>query len=119
MANDLRGEVEFDALGKKWTMRLGNGAVRSIEAKTGLAFPAIGKALGDEETARIELFTTVFMGSLQGRHPDITMEDCDDIIDDIGQEHAGVLIGQAFERMQPKAKDQKGGANRPRKATTA
>jgi len=115
MANDIRGEVEFKALGKTWTMKLGNGAVRHVENETGKAFPQIGRELSNEKTASISLLTQVFHASLRRHHPDITIDDCDDIIDEIGHEEAGTLLGRAFELMQPKAG--KGGDGRPRRAT--
>lgn len=115
MANDIRGEVAFQALGRDWTLKLGNGAVRDIEASTGKPFPQVGKDLADEATASISLLTLVFCAALKKQHPDINMNVCDDIIDEIGHEQAGTLLGQAFLLMQPQGK---GGADaRPRKAT--
>jgi len=116
MANDIRGEVGFTAVGKDWTLKLGNGAVRHVENETGKSFTQIGKDLSNEATASISLLTQVFCAALKRHHPDVTMEDCDDIIDDIGHEQAGTLLGKAFELMQPKGA--KAGAARPRKATT-
>ncbi len=115
MANDIKGEVGFKALGKDWTMKLGNGAVRHVENETGKTFPQIGKELSNEGTASISLLTQVFHASLVRHHPDATIENCDDIIDEIGHEEAGTLIGKAFELMQPKAP--KGGDVRPKTAT--
>ncbi|MDO5895123.1 hypothetical protein [Agrobacterium sp. Azo12] len=116
MANDIKGEVGFTALGKDWTMKLGNGAVRHVENETGKTFPQIGRELSGDDTASISLLTEVFRASLIRHHPDVTIEDCDDILDEIGHEKAGELIAEAFQLMQPKA--QKGGASHPRKATT-
>lgn len=115
MANDIKGEVGFKALEKDWTLKLGNGAVRHVENETGKSFPQIGKDLSDEGTASITLLTQVFHAALIRHHPDATIEDCDDIIDEIGHEEAGTLIGKAFQLMQPKAP--KGGESRPTKAT--
>lgn len=115
MANDLRGEVDFEALGKTWTLKLGNGAVRHVENATGKSFPQIGAELSDEATASVSLLTQVFCAALARHHPDITLEVCDDIIDEIGHEGAGTHLAEAFKLMQPKAS--KGGDRRPRKAT--
>lgn len=115
MVNDIRGEVGFEAVGKTWTMKLGNGAVRHIENETGKPFPEVGKELSDEAKASITLLTQVFRAALTRHHPNVTMEDCDEIIDEIGHEKAGALLGEAFKLMQPKAA--KAGAARPRKAT--
>jgi hypothetical protein len=117
MANDIRGEVSFTALNQTWTMKLGNGAVRHIENETGKPFAQVGAELSDETRASITLLTQVFCAALQRHHPDVTMEVCDDIIDEIGHQKAGELLGEAFKLMQPKAA--KGGDARPRKATAA
>jgi len=115
MANDIRGEVGFKALEKDWTLKLGNTAIRHVENETGKSFPQIGKELSNEETASISLLTQVFHAALTRHHPEITLEQCDDIIDEIGHEKAGTLIGKAFQLMQPKPP--KGGESRPTKAT--
>ena len=115
MANDIRGEVGFTALNRSWTLKLGNGAVRHIENETGKSFAQVGAELSDEATASISLLTTVFCAALQGHHPGTTLEECDDIIDDIGHLRVGELLGEAVQLMQPKAA--KGGGTRPRKAT--
>ncbi|QSZ57221.1 hypothetical protein [Rhizobium sp. ZX09] len=115
MANDIRGEVGFKALEKDWKLKLGNGAIRHVENETGKSFPQVGKELSNSETASISLLTQVFHAALIQHHPDITIEGCDDIIDEIGHEKAGTLLGKAFQLMQPKAP--KGGDVRPRKAT--
>lgn len=115
MANDIKGEVGFKALDKDWTLKLGNGAVRHVENETGKTFPQIGQQLSNEKTASITLLTQVFHAALLRHHPETTIDDCDDIIDEIGHEQAGTLLGKAFQLMQPKAA--KGGENRPRKAT--
>ena len=91
MANDIRGEVGFKAIDKEWTLKLGNGAVRHVENETGKSFTQIGRDLSNEATASISLLTQVFCAALKRHHPDITLEDCDDIIDDIGHEQAGVF----------------------------
>lgn len=115
--NDIKGEVGFKACGKDWVLKLGNGAVRHIENETGKPFPQIGRELSDEKTQSVTLLTLVFCAGLKARQPDTTLEECDEIFDDIGHAEAGSLLGRAFELMQPKAT--KGGdQSRPRKATT-
>lgn len=110
---DFTGEVEFQALGKTWTLKMGTKAMRKIEGATGKPMPLIGKELADEDKASIDLVTKVFWGALQHHHPDVSLDDCDDIIDDIGLGKIGPLINDAFEAAQPK----QGGGARPQKAT--
>lgn len=117
MANDIRGEVGFRALGKDWIMKLGNGAVRSVEAETGKSFAQVGAELADEAKASITLLTQVFRAALEQHQPGVSMEECDSVIDEIGHAQVGDLLGKAVKLMQPKTA--KGGDTRPRKATAA
>ncbi|MDE3797595.1 hypothetical protein I7G59_09675 [Sinorhizobium meliloti] len=114
MTKDFTGEVTFEALGKTWTLKMGTKAMRKIEVVTEKPMPVVGKMLTSEETASIDLMTKVFWGGLITHHPDVTVDDCDDIMDAVGHTRAGQLIGEAFEAAQA---PQSGGAERPRKAT--
>jgi len=67
---DFTGDVEFQALGKAWTLKMGTKAMRKIEGATGKPMPVIGRELSNEETASIDLVTKVFWGALQHHHPD-------------------------------------------------
>lgn len=116
MANDIRGEVGFDALGQSYTLKFGNGAVRHIENETGMPFAQVGAALADPEKATITVLTVAFQGALRRHHPGLCLDDVDDIIDAIGSEKAGKLLGEAVALTYPPAPkgDAKGN---PRKAT--
>lgn len=115
MKGDFTGEVPFEAQGQTWTLKLGTKAMRKIEGATGMPMPAVGRALEKEETASIDLVAKVFWGALQHHHPDLSVDDVDDLMDDLGLDKVGPLIAQAFEAAQaPK----KGGPARPPKATT-
>jgi hypothetical protein len=115
MANKERGEVSFEAAGKTWTMKIGTGAMCEIEAETGKSIAEVGQALGSEKTASLTLMRAVFWGALQHRHEGTTVRECNDLIDEIGVQRVGELIGEAFQLAFPK----KEGGSRPRKATAA
>jgi hypothetical protein len=119
MANDIRGELGFEALGKSFTLKFGNGAVRHVENETGLSISEVAAALTDPRKMTATLFTRAFHGALLRHHPDLTIETVDDIIDSLGSAEAGSLLAQAVALAYP-AKAQggeaKGRAN-PRKAT--
>lgn len=116
MANDLRGEVGFDALGQSYTLKFGNGAVRHIENETGMSFAQVGAALADPEKATMTVLTVAFHGALRRHHPGLSLEDVDDLIDDLGPEKAGKLLGEAVALTYPPAAKGGEGGN-PRKAT--
>lgn len=111
--SDFTGDVEFQALGKTWTLKMGTKAMRKIEAAAKKPMPVIGKELADEDKASIDLITKVFWGALQHHHPDLELDDCDDILDDLGLANVGPLLNEAFQSAEPK----KGGDARPQKAT--
>ena len=114
MANKERGEVDFQALGKTWIMKLGVNAMCEIEDATGKSISEIGVLLGDPKTATIKLVRAVMWGGLQEHHDGVTMKEVGGIIDGIGMSEAGKLIGDAFITASP---DAKVGEPHPRKAT--
>lgn len=116
MANSQRGEVSFEASGKTWTMKLGTGALIAIEDQTGKPIGEIGELLGNPKTASLKLMRAVFWGGLQQHHDGTTLAECDDLIDELGGQRVGELIGQAFSLARPKAKE---GDTRPPKAPAA
>ncbi len=121
MANQERGEVSFEADGKTWTMKIGTGAMCEIEAETGKSISEVGQALENPKTASLTLMRAVFWGSLQHRHDQLTIRECNELIDDVGVQRVGELIGQAFQLAFPKkpAVPKKDPGSRPRKATAA
>lgn len=116
MGNLQRGEITFQASGKTWTMHIGTNAMCEIEAMTDKTISEVGKLLGDEKTATLTLMRAVFWGSLQDHHEGITIKECSVLIDEIGMQAVGGLVGQAFQAAFPKAK---AGVSRPPKATAA
>lgn len=113
MANKERGEVSFESSQGRLTMKIGTGAMCAIEAETGKNITEVGAALGDPKSASLTLMRAVFWGALQHHHEGTTIRECNDLIDEIGIQRTGELIGQAFELAFPK----KEGGSRPRKAT--
>jgi hypothetical protein len=113
MANRERGEVAFDALGQGWTLKLGTNAMCEIEDATGKTFSEVGEIMGDPARVTIRMMRTVFWGALRDHHEDVTLKQAGTIIDAIGMQEAGRLIGEAFQAAMP---DQKEGASGPPKA---
>ena len=114
MANAERGEVSFEASGKTWTMKIDTNAMCEIEGLTSKGIAEIGQILGNEKTATITLMRAVFCGALQAHHEGTSLRDAGRLIDEVGADKAGKLIGQAFELAFPAAK---AGEARPQKAT--
>jgi 2-keto-3-deoxy-6-phosphogluconate aldolase len=115
MANAERGEVGFEALGRAWKLKLGTTAMCEIETLTGKPITEVAVLLSDEATATMTLMRAVFWGGLQHHHDGATLRDAADIIDELGNEEAGRLIGAGFNLAQ--SQGGKGSASaRPRKA---
>lgn len=116
MANRERGEVEFQALGKSWTMKLGVNAMCEIEDATGKTISEVAVLLKDPKTATVKLMRAVMWGGMREHNDDIPVNEVGSIIDAIGMAEAGRLIGEAFTAASP---DAKGGASRPPRKATA
>lgn len=116
MANRERGEISFEADGQVWTLRVDTNAMCEIEDLTGKGVAEISKLLGSEKTATISLLRAVFCGALRSRHADVTAKRAGELIDAIGVQSAGEMIGEAFNLAFPETK---GKGNRPPVATAA
>lgn len=113
MANRERGEVGFEAIGKSWTLKGGTNAICEIEDATGMGIAAVGEQLSEPKRMTLKLVRAAFWGLLRTNH-EVSLAEAGEIIDDIGTQRAGELIGEAFEKAFPKAK---AGEARPLKAT--
>lgn len=114
MANRERGDVEFQSLDQSWTLKLGVNAMCEIEDATEKSILEIGELLNNPKTVTIRLLRTVVWAALREYHGDIDVKQAGAVIDGIGMNEAGRLIGEAFTAATPKPK---GGDNRPQKAT--
>lgn len=107
MANKERSEVSFDVQGKTWTMKIGTGAMCEMEDATGKGISELSKELSGDKV-KLSLLRMIFWAALQKHHKGTTIEECDDLIDDIGITEAGPLIGRAFQAAFPKAEAKDG-----------
>lgn len=109
MANDMQGEVRFAALGREWTMKFGTRAMREVESETGRSIMFLGRDMNDPERGGFRLLSTLFLACLRHHHSTITADECDAIIDDIGNlETASDLISRAISRGKPASKGESG-----------
>lgn len=85
------GEVEFDALGKKWTLRLGTYALALLQRKTGVPtmkfFEREKAAWGADDVLQI------FVAGLH-RHK-LTEEKVGEIMDDLGSDRLLKVLEEA------------------------
>lgn len=96
--SDPSREVSFEAEGKRYTLRYGNRALRMAEKELGKPFTAMDDGtLGD--------LTVLVWAGLQHHHPDMTIDDVDEIFDAVGYQELGALSAQAVEAAFPAARN--------------
>ncbi len=146
------GEQTFDALGKRFTLFLGNAAqcgieqqydrgffavvsdaMPNVDAATAMAVaqsmttgeplpaPIAERAATAMRGMRMTVLRDLAWHGLRRHHPDLSPDDVSDIIDDIGQEAFGEIIGRAIQVAQGKAKEAGDGAKpgKPRARATS
>lgn len=99
----------------------GNRALRMIERDTGKSVVALFSEQGLAEIG-VGTLTSITWALLTRHHPDLTVDDVDDIIDDAGYDKVMDAIGKALEHAFPDAKAQASAANgakpgKPRRGT--
>lgn len=111
MANPVRGEVDFIAGGKTYTMKLGHNARATAEGLLGGRQVWIN--FSDPETITTETIRGVLYASLMQHHPDLSLFDVGDMMDEVGDEYVAEKLQEAAEAANPKPS---GGTGNPRKA---
>ena len=82
--------IEFEALGKRWSLRMSINAICTVEAELRMPFD---QALKSVRAGAILSLRVIFGAGLGGKVP---VEAVGNIIDEIGLERAGELIGEAI-----------------------
>ena len=106
----------FDACGERWTLLLGNAAQCAVEEQYDRGFfgviadalPNIDPSMLADPAAmvaamsalRVSVLRDLAWHGLRKHHPDITLADVSDIIDDLGQAAFGTMIGAAIRSAQ-------------------
>lgn len=111
MANPLKGEVDFTALGQTWTLRCDIDELIAAEALTGktimemVASPGLG-------TVR-----ALMLAGLKPHHPEANNDTFKDILGDLGFAPLAAIVGEAVMLAFPKKKEGAGpaAARPPRK----
>lgn len=95
MTNPLKGEITFEAGGKTYTFKIGTAAHLAIEAKTKTPLHRYlsKEALAAWGVTELMLF---FSAGLLRAHPSLTERDVAMLLDEIGFDRAGEIVGQAL-----------------------
>lgn len=102
MANAVKGEVEFVVGEKTFTLKLGNNARAEAETVVGKPWVQIAMELFDASEARQGTARAVLWAGLRRFHPDLSLLDVGDMMDEVGDTYAGQKIGEALVAAAPK-----------------
>lgn len=102
-------QVKFKSGGKEYALYMGNRALRLAEKELGFSVAKLGDDIG------INDLTIMFWAGLQNHHSDITLDDVDDLFDELGHEEAGQIFSKAMEGAFSSKKQQQEKAKLKRK----
>lgn len=115
MANPVKGEVAFEAAGKTYTLSYSVNALCALEEAAGEGVTQIAARMGDPQGLRLAMVRSLFWAGLRDHHPEVTVEECGRLMDGVGLDKAGELVGRAFVLAFPQART----SGRPLDATSA
>lgn len=94
----MKDYVDFEALGRTWTLGFPNRAWRNVEQRTGKFASTL---MSQEEGLSFTEHTILVFCGLLHQHPEVTIDTVDDIIDDIGYEALLTILKSAVELSPP------------------
>lgn len=92
---DPAREVRLQVGDQEFVLYAGNKALRMLERDTG---KAVTEIFAEVDKGSVGLMTTALWAMLQSRHPELSIDDVDDIIDTIGYQAIGEALGRAANR---------------------
>ncbi|WP_434642765.1 GTA-gp10 family protein [Thermoanaerobacterium thermosaccharolyticum] len=81
---------------KIYPLKYNNKALRTLEKQLGMPITKIGRKMQEEEFGVNELTEILRVGLIHWK-PDVTIDEADEIIDEVGLQKASEAIGKAFE----------------------
>src|SRR5262245_53255773 len=114
MANPLKGEVSFEANGRRYIFVLGTYGLAALQRRSGMSTAAFFNRQ-KTEFGMDDILAIVWCG-LQRHHKSITEEEASDVIDQLGQERIGEIISEGISLAFPSAD---GRSSRPTKLKSA
>ena len=108
--DDPGSEFALEANGRIYTLRYGNRAFRLFEREA-------GKPLGALTAESIQEMTLVVWAGLQTHHPDISVEDVDEVIDAVGYTEMTRMVTAALKAARAQAGEGEAPGNAARAGT--
>lgn len=83
MANEARGEREFEAYGKRYILKFSANALAELEAVLGLPILQMADKFTAQNAGIRELRALVWAGLIE-HHPEMTLKGAGELIDEVG-----------------------------------
>lgn len=112
MANRKRGEIEIEALGRTFVMRLGTNQICELEDDLDMGINKIVERLNDPNQMKLGFMRTLVFHAVDWQG-EANKTQAGDLIDDVGMDAIASKIGEAFTAAFP---DGDGTENPPAKA---
>lgn len=98
MSNPHKGDFPFEVNGKVYTLRFSHAALVKLEDKLNDGLMSIMKEMMDPAKMRIGRIVAILWAGLQKHHPQMTIDNCADLLDEIdgGASKAVEYIDRAF-----------------------
>lgn len=96
MANPVKGEVAFEAQGKRYVLSYSVNALCALEDEIGESVIALSAKMQAGEGASIRMIRTIFRAGLTDHQGEVTENEAGDIMSELGVAHASGLVERAF-----------------------
>ncbi len=105
MANKQTGEVELEMRdGVVYTLRLGSWAIAELEDAVDMSMHELAVSL-ETGNIKMKLMICAIWAALQEHHSELDQRQAAGIIDEIGVEEIGRVIGEAFQLAFPSVEE--------------
>ena len=104
MTNKLSGQVDFELDGVAYGLKLGMNAICEIEAATNSSINELQEQLNNPSKFRVTDLRILFFACLKAGGSKVeTLEDAGNVLDRLGLEKGGQLLGEATQLAFPGA----------------
>jgi hypothetical protein len=109
MANSQRGEFELKLDGKSYTLKLGTAALVEFQElfapPSGGSPPSLVELQHEIKKGRVKYVRALLWAGFRKYHPEITIDDCNDIMDGAEPDEVLTLLGKLGMTTQPAKED--------------
>lgn len=113
MANPNRGQFEFGAGGKRYTLRYSIDALCALEERFDKNIANLALEISDFDKIRLATVRAVLWAGLTEHQPDMSEQDCNAIFEDLGLMPVAELVLRGVEASFPKRGGEAAPANPP------